>query len=182
MKKLITFLSLIISIPFFALDTQISTSQGSKIQPFDFSKFIKLDWTGDEDFLYLNMTCHPHLIFPEKYRSTVYENGCSCHIQTNIADQSSLTYNDQKVISYELTVHLINNTNNKMVSHRTIHTIQTHENTNGVNKTHTYTITLSNNITNPSLDLTFKPQFSRAIENNLLGRMIFKNSFPFSQL
>lgn len=144
--------------------------------------FLKSDWTGDEDYLFLNIDLNSHLKFPQKYTTTVFKNGLGCQLKTSINKDSDLTFRGKKVTAYELKVDLLNGKDEKTVFCDLIHVIQTTHEENDKTLTSTFTITESTRIKNPSLDLGERPEFITADDDEQYGRIIFKNSFPYSKL
>lgn len=144
--------------------------------------FLKSDWTGDEDYLYLNIDLNPNLEFPQKYATTVYKDGLGCELKTSLNKDNNLTFRGKKVTAYELKVDLINGKDNKSVFCDLIHVIQTTHEENNQTLTSTFKITESTRIKNPSLDLGERPEFVTADDDDQYGRIIFQNSFPYSKL
>lgn len=182
MKKLITILCLLVSTPFFAVDDMANPPQNSEVKDVDPALYLQTNWTGDEDFLYLNVKLNPSLKFSNKYTTTLYKNGYSCQINIELPKDSALDYHGQKITSYELKVDLLNGTNNKTLLCDINHIFYTTEECDGTIQTTQHTWSQSEKVTNPALDLNVRPEFVTYKDDSSLGRLVFKNSFPYSQL
>lgn len=182
MMKLTTFFCFI-----FASQAFASSSNNNSVKTYvapakETAVFLKSDWTGDEDYLYLNIDLNANLEFPQKYTTTVYKDGLGCQLKTSLNKDSNLTFRGKNVTAYELKVDLINGKDNKSVFCDLIHVIQTTHEENDKTLTSTFTITESTRIKNPCLDLSERPEFITADDDDQYGRIIFKNSFPYSKL
>lgn len=178
MKNLISILCLIFSSYCYASEPPQNTDKPSMtIKDID-NILIHTNFTGDEDYLYLNLDLNPQLAFPKKYNSTMYRNGLGCDLKINCPKESALFFNNEKIIGYELKVIVANNTSKDAVFCNFIHTVKTVDEKSEI----IYTVSESNKIKNPSLDLDIRPEFFFSPEHHCYGKIVFKNSFPYSQL
>jgi hypothetical protein len=182
MKKLITIFCVIASLNSFTSFDNIYAAQASFNYEETPSIFIDHEWTGDEDYLYLNLDLNPSLIFPDKYTTTSFKDGLGCQLKIDLSKNCALEYKGHKVSSYELNIELSNGSDNKSVFCDMKHMIQTTTVEGDQVTTNTYSIVKSTRIKNPSLDLSTRPEFITAEDNDNYGRIIFKNAFPYSKM
>jgi hypothetical protein len=182
MKKLITIFCAILSFESLTSFGSLHASSSYSSEEENLSMFIEHEWTGDEDYLYLNLDLNPSLIVPERYTTTLYKDAVGCNLKIDLSTDCELEYKGQQVSYYELKVILSNGNDKKSIFFDVTHIIHTAEVDGSKIKTNTYSIVKSGRVKNPSIDLTVRPEFLTAEDNDNYGRIIFKNAFPYSKM
>lgn len=182
MIKVLSILCLCCAFSLQATDTQTPKNNSKLGCLNDTSVFFESNWTGDDDYLYFNLDLNPELEFLDKYTIFEFKNGQGCTLYTRLKDNANLKFNGKKVISYYIDVEACNNQDNKSLACKIIHNFETESQEDGRLIKTTHTISQSTRIKNPSLDLSFEPVFSVAEDDDNNGRIVFKNSYPYSKL
>lgn len=184
------FIALLLAFGAFFGSNQLTASEfgaffGSSPLASEFGKYLMYSWSGDEEYLYLDINLSNELEFPDTYTTMRTKNGrgLECEIVCKPMPGSIVVSSKgNEIKEIKLTVVLNNTYDHSKVDCKIIEKFS-YERVN--DKGH-----LLSSITefktecmlyNPSIDLTQNPVFSITDGLNE-GTISFKNSFPYSQL
>jgi hypothetical protein len=140
-------------------------------------------WSGTDDELFLVIKLDETLMLPDTYFPSSTNNELSCKIICPRKKDAPLIKGSSDLKELQLTVSLKNCDDPKKVSYtiKTTKLFQEQLEAGGI-RTTSSTETSTGFVTNPSIDLTEEAFFSTAKADPQKGYIVFKNSYPFSQL
>jgi hypothetical protein len=163
--------------------TSFLTLQPLRAKENDTPKYYESYWSGTDDELYFVIKLDDNLMLPDSYYPSLANNEVSCKIICTPKEDAPLIEDVPQLKELQLIITVKNCVNPKKVSYsvKTTKLFKEQTEAGGV-RTTSSTETSRGFITNPSIDLSAEALFSTTSKDPQKAYIIFKNSFPFSQM
>jgi hypothetical protein len=141
-------------------------------------------WNGNDDFLYLDIFIPPQCEFADSHEILPRQNGYSCKL-SYLVTEDSLAYASSGGLIQDVSIEVqIDNTNTPQLNLAHV-TKVTHSRSIDADEILIYRseeCSYTNSIRNPSISLSDRPYFLTFTNEPNIVRVVFTNSFPYSEM